>query len=67
MLIGYFPRGKNLIRGHSNGCEWMRMGGNGCEWLGMDANDSEWMGMAENVRIAVSPLVEPLATKNRIG
>jgi hypothetical protein len=36
------PREKKLIRGHSNGSEWI---GNGCEWLGMARNG---LGMAAN-------------------
>ncbi len=35
-------RGKKLIRGHSNGCEWI---GNDWESLGMDW---EWLRMARN-------------------
>ena len=42
------PRGKQLIRSHSNGSEWMGMAGNGWEWLRMDGNGREWMGMAGN-------------------
>jgi hypothetical protein len=39
-------RGKKLIRGHSNGSEWI---GSGAEWIGMP-------GMARNARIVFSPL-----------